>query len=70
MEPARQSARPSYVNDECCSRQSVEKSYTATARLPAKHCAALVEGMDYHVQLSVDRAKLKNVTIHRFLPEE
>ena len=25
---------------------------------------ALVEGMDYHVQLSVDRAKLKNVTIH------
>ena len=41
------------------------KSYTATARLPAKHCAALVEGMDYHVQLSVDRAKLKNVTIHR-----
>ena len=41
------------------------KSYTATARLPAKHRAALVEGMDYHVQLSVDRAKLKNVTIHR-----
>ena len=30
-----------------------------------KHCAALVEGMDYHVQLSVDRAKLNNVTIHR-----
>ena len=25
VEPARQSARPSYVNDECCSRQSVEK---------------------------------------------
>ena len=25
VEPARQSARPSYVKDECCSRQSVEK---------------------------------------------
>ena len=25
---------------------------------------ALVEGMDYHVQLSVDSVKLKNVTIH------
>ena len=24
VEPARQSARPTYVNDECCSRQSVE----------------------------------------------
>ena len=24
VEPARQSARSSYVNDECCSRQSVE----------------------------------------------
>ena len=24
VEPARQSARPSYINDECCSRQSVE----------------------------------------------
>ena len=29
-----------------------------------KHCAALVECMDYHVQMSVDRANLKNVTIH------
>ena len=40
------------------------KAYTATAPLSAKHFAALVEGMDYHVQLSVDRAKLRNVTIH------
>ena len=24
VEPASQSARPTYVNDECCSRQSVE----------------------------------------------
>ena len=40
MDPAGQLARPTYVNDECCSRQSVENN-----TLPAKHFAALVEGM-------------------------
>ena len=64
MDPAGQSARPTYVNDECCSRQSIENHTLQLPPLPAKHFAGLVEGMDYHVQLSVDRAKLKNVTIH------
>ena len=40
------------------------RSFAVTAPLPARPSAAHVKDMDCHVLLSVDRAKLKNVTIH------
>ena len=41
------------------------KSIHGNCSTACKTLRCSCRGMDYHVQLSVDRARLKNVTIHR-----
>lgn len=60
-----ESVRPSYVNDERCSRHSLEGHSLQLLHFckTTPHCSCIQE-MDCHILPPVKRANLQNVTIH------